>query len=433
MAESSRKAVDAELPRAAFEVGDVVDGRYELRRIIGSGGEGIVFEATHRYTRAGVALKTIVGHGTAAVVERRKKRLLREARVLGSVKHRGIVGVLDAGIALGDQPYLATELLQGKTVEALLRARSRLAPTDAARIAVEVCEALHAAHAAGVLHRDIKPANVFITRPSLASRSSSGEQAKLIDFGTSKSSLVSGGKVTEDGAIVGTPVYMSPEQLLADELDERTDVYAVGALLFECLTGRVVYPGNYARVIRESQSPAPPPPLETEGVDPELEAVVVKALAKSRDDRFPSAHALGEALRRFAGPPSLRLLRPSTTAQRRRHARVPFLAPVTLRSRDATVEGRCADVSESGLFFLSRHPCDAEWVYEASFCAPLTGRIITSRVRVRWIRTRAGAGWVGGLEFVHPDDAFVREVARFVELMSPAATLEPEAEAILHA
>lgn len=415
--------------RSHFSVGQVVDGRYELRRVIGWGAEGVVFEAHQKYLDRPVALKTIVTEGRETSLAKRRKRLLREAHVLSELRHPGIVTVLDAGATSEGHPYFAMELLDGKTLDAVVAARGKLSAADTLPVLIQLCDTIAFAHKRGVLHRDIKPSNVVIVR-----QVAGGERTKLLDFGTSKAGQVVDTKLTEDGAIIGTPAYMSPEQLMgATDLDVRTDVYALGALAYECLTGRCVYPGNYPSVVRAAYSPEPVPPMRVPGVDAGLEAVIVKALAKDRTQRHPTIEAFAEALRPFVQDGAeIHLVQSNAQMGRRRHERAPFIAPVGLRGPEGAVDGRCEDISESGMLFLSRSECVEERVYELRFGAPVSGRVVVCKARARWVRVRANGGWAVGLEFVDlPRDA-VADVALFVRLMNqpPHITVETEPDSV---
>jgi serine/threonine protein kinase len=354
------------------------------------------------------------------------RRLLREAHGLSELRHPGIVNVLDAGITTDGAAYLAMELLEGKTVDALVSARGRLPLVDALIATIELCETVATAHARGVLHRDIKPSNVFVVRAP-----NEGERTKLLDFGTSKAAPIVDTKLTDEGSVVGTPAYMAPEQLMAaGDLDARADVYSLGALLYECLAGRTVYPGNYAAVVRAAYSTDPVPAMRAPGVDAALEQVIVKALAKDRASRYASTTELADALRPFVPAGAvLRLLQSAADTQRRRHERAPFLAPVSLRDKDqqaAPIDGRCEDISESGMLFLSRDECVASREYELRFGAPVSGRVTSFRARAQWVRARPAGGWAVGLEFIDPPKELVNDISVFVRLMKQPSVLELE-------
>lgn len=413
--------------KSHFSVGQVVDGRYELRRVIGWGAEGVVFEAHQRYLNRPVALKTIVTDGGEALIDKRKRRLLRESHVLSELRHPGIVTVLDAAATSGGHPYFAMELLEGKTLEALVAARGKLSVVDTLTVVTELCQTLAFAHGRGVLHRDVKPSNVVIVR-----QASGGERTKLLDFGTSKATPIVDTKLTDEGAIIGTPAYMSPEQLMStSDLDGRADVYSVAALAYECLTGRCVHPGNFPALVRASCSPDPVPPMNVEGVDAALEKVIAKALAKDRDRRYATIEEFSDDLRPFTKRGAeIRLVASNAENGRRRHQRAPFLAPVGLRGVEGAVDGRCEDISESGMLFLSRSECVAQRIYELRFGAPISGRVVVCKARAQWVRARPSGGWAAGLEFIDPPREVIADVALYVRLMNQPRQIESEPESV---
>jgi eukaryotic-like serine/threonine-protein kinase len=223
-------------------VGESVDSRYELRRLVARGGMGLVFEAHHKFTRRAVALKLL----PEDLRSRRdvRGRLLREAHALTTVRHPGFVEVLDAGVCATQGPYVVMEMLEGRTLDGILAARRRLSIHDTVQVGRQVCEAIAHAHHRGVIHRDIKPSNVFIARNELGE-----ETVKLIDLGVAAVAEEQlehlDPKLTTAHEVLGTPEYMAPEQLWGRAIDARTDVYAIGMSLFECLTGEVPYQGRY--------------------------------------------------------------------------------------------------------------------------------------------------------------------------------------------
>ena len=292
-------------PAAPQLIGRVI-GPYEVEREIGRGGMGVVYLA--RDTRLGraVALKAVGRGGTDPIG---RARLQREARAAASLAHPGIATVY-ALEEDGDDCYLITEYLQGRT----LREELADGPLPYGRwrlLAIAIAEAVGAAHAQGLVHRDLKPENVM--------RTESGA-IKVLDFGLARemTPLATGmtPTITQAGALVGTPGYMAPEQIRGQPLDARTDVFALGVLLYELASGvhpfgagtssgRVADPGGMAaagdvlaRIVAEA-----PPPLETHSVlPPAAVAVVARALAKSPDARFADARELAEALRALPAP-----------------------------------------------------------------------------------------------------------------------------------
>ncbi len=240
-------------------------------------------------------------------------RFKREATLAGRLAHRNIVKVLDHG-SDGDVCFLVMELLEGEDLfDRLARERTLDAPT-AMRIAAEVCDALEVAHREGIVHRDLKPENLFLTREP-----GGGEGLRVLDFGIAKRSGIlprrardtSTPNLTMVGTLLGTPEYMSPEQCKAEPPGPRSDLYACGALLYTMLTGRPPFVGRNPVEVAARHiglAPAPPSALQP-GLDPRLEALVLKALAKDPDDRPASAFELGAALRALIEAPRTRPVR----------------------------------------------------------------------------------------------------------------------------
>jgi serine/threonine protein kinase len=397
------------------EVGDLVDRRYELRREIARGGAGAVFEAEHRYTGRSVAVKLLLE--TSARQPEARERLLREAQALTVARHPNVVHALDAGETEAGVPYLVLELLEGRTLAGVLAVRRRLGPSEVGRLGLELCTALSAIHGRGILHRDIKPGNVFVARDDAGQ-----EVTKLFDFGIARVPTVDR-KLTQDNTLLGTPEYMSPEQLLMQlDIDHRSDVYALGVTLYECLAGNVPFEGNFATVLVKVRTERVPP-LRARAPEspPELCAVVEKALAVDPSDRFATARAFAEALAavipQLAPPASLLGLRPRSRppdaaefrvrtaeppapVQRRRFARAPYVTPVRIYRKDAPpVDGRSEDISVGGLLVLTPQACNQEERVQVRFALPLTGRVIAVAALARWAKTGRGTEAIG-LEFV---------------------------------
>lgn len=280
-------------------VGIVLDGRYRVSRILGEGGMGIVYEAFHQRLDRKVAIKVLREDfsSRADVVE----RFRREAKSASRIGHPNIVDVIDFGDTPLGSSYFVMELLEGEDLADLLSREVRLSPSRAVSIAYQCCRALASAHEKGIVHRDLKPENVF-----LLERGGFPDFVKLVDFGVAKMTELdhtegaAGRKLTRTGMIFGTPEYMSPEQANGQPLDHRVDIYALGIILFETLTGSVPFEGESFMAVLSKHAVHPVPPLREVWpglrVSPELEAVVMRALTKQRDQRFPHMRAFADAL-----------------------------------------------------------------------------------------------------------------------------------------
>jgi len=314
---------DAPGDAARSLVGEVVDEKYRVDALLGSGGMGAVYRATHLGTGRAVALKVLLAELTAneAAVE----RFRREARAAGRLRHANVVDVTDFGFAErgGERfAYLVMELLTGQTLRALLEAERRLPLDVAIDLLDPICAAISEAHALGILHRDLKPENIHVAPAGL------GWRVKVLDFGIAKlltadpptngelvaapvSAPVSELATTEPGALqgsgdaaitrrgtlVGTPRYMAPEQWRGEETDARTDVYALGVIAYEMLAGEAPFVGRDGWIAREDTERAPPPLLEkAPSVPRRIARVVEGALARDPAARPPSAAAFAAAL-----------------------------------------------------------------------------------------------------------------------------------------
>ncbi len=283
---------------AAARIGSIVAGKYRLNRLIGTGAIGAVYAAVHQFTGRHVALKVIDSEITS--YEGYAARFLREARAAAEIGHPAICDVLDAGQEPDRTLYLALELLEGRTLEAAIDSQD-LRQEEIVRVGVQLLEGLAAAHDRGIIHRDIKPDNVFLTWDE------EGElHVKLLDFGVAKNTK-GGPEVfrTQQGVVLGTPYYMSPEQAAGDPVDVRADVWSAGAVLFHALTGRPPFDEEtYNRLIAKLLSQTPP---RLRGVRPELPewlaTAVDRALEPDLELRWQSARTMAETLRRQGGAP----------------------------------------------------------------------------------------------------------------------------------
>ena len=306
---------------SSVPIGATLAGKYRVEAVLGAGGMGIVLASTHVHLRQRVAIKLL--HPEAATRRGAVERFLREARVAMSLRGEHVVRIFDVGTLEDGSPFIAMECLDGKDFGALLDAKALLAPSVAVDYVLQASEALAEAHALGVVHRDLKPANLFLTK-----RVDGTPCVKVLDFGVSKitqaddaadelddtaaSSSRSGApavppsepprgrdRITRSSALIGSPRYMAPEQIVSPaDVDARADVWALGAILFELLTGAPPFDGATLEELRSSVMSAPAPGLPN--VPAPLQAVVHRCLAKQPAARFPSVHALAEALAPFA-------------------------------------------------------------------------------------------------------------------------------------
>jgi serine/threonine-protein kinase len=275
-------------------LGQTLDGKYRIVRSLGEGGMGTVYEGEHVLIRRRVAIKVL--HAELAANLQIVARFEREAQVAGRVGNDHILEILDLGRLPGGDRYMVMEYLDGETLGDRLARVRRISPGELLPLVDQVLDGLAAAHDAGIVHRDLKPDNVFIL-PAKPGRS---EFVKIIDFGISKFRDTGQGMgLTAAGTLMGTPYYMSPEQASGAPVDHRADLYAMGVILFECLSGTVPFRAQtFNELIFEIvMSETPPLSVRCRNIDPALEAIVRKAMAREVTDRFQSARELAEALR----------------------------------------------------------------------------------------------------------------------------------------
>ena len=275
--------------------GTVLGGKYRVVRLLGEGGMGVVLEAENELTGKRVAIKWL--HPELAEHPEGGQRLIREAQASSKVRHPNVVDVYD--IAKDNESlFIVMEFLEGETLEALLQ-RGSIPMHELIAMIIPAMRGVQAAHKAGIIHRDIKPANIFLTMEDDSPR----PIPKVLDFGISKVSDPKSLSLTKTGAAMGTPMYMSYEQLTGvKDLDHRTDVYAFGVILYEAITGQAPFEAEtfpQLAIMIATQEPTPPRQVR-EGIPSSLEKIVQKAMAKQRDARIPSMQAFIEALEPFS-------------------------------------------------------------------------------------------------------------------------------------
>lgn len=425
-------------------VGDVIDRRYELRREIDRGGIGAVFEAYHLLTTRSVAIKMLTADHSSN--SESHSRLLREAKALTMARHPNVVAVLDAGTTENDAPYLVMELIEGRTLSGILASRQRLGVSDTLQVGIQLCHALACVHERGIVHRDVKPSNLFLARNEIGE-----EVLKVFDFGVAALSheaevVAATAKLTQQGALLGTPEYMAPEQLLGRPPDPRSDIYSIGVTLYECLTGTVPFEGNFGEILLRASTERPRPvTAHCRDLPAALSAVIDRALSKDPGHRFPDARSLARALteasdrpfghssllgiRRVVPPPLPPEARPPrapggltppplpAVVPRRRYARAPYVTPVSIARRDGlTIDGHSEDISEGGMLVLTEQPCNSDHTVTIRFALPGTGKLISVQASARWVRTARGTG-AAGLEFQSLPEAARCAIRDYVAMM----------------
>jgi serine/threonine-protein kinase len=270
----------------AARAGDVIAERYEVVRLIGRGAMADVFEAGDRSAKRLVALK-LLRTGLALDPEVRA-RFTHEARTQAAVRHRNVAVLHDAGFD-GSRPFLAMELLGGRSMAHLLHHETRVEGLRAAVYAYQTLQGLAATHAVGVVHRDLKPGNLML-EPSTGRF----ERVVLIDFGFAALGASTG--LTRQGVVVGSPSYMAPERLRGEPIDARADLYSVGVMLYELLTGRCPFVGDPADILAMHLTDTPAPPSTLTEVSPAMDQIILRALAKDPGERAPSAQAMADEL-----------------------------------------------------------------------------------------------------------------------------------------
>jgi serine/threonine-protein kinase len=320
--------------------GTLIAGKLRVVRLLGMGGMGAVYEVEHEFTRHRRALKMLhrelLSHPSIVA------RFLREASAAGHIGNPHIVETFDAGTLDTGEPYIVMEMLHGETLDARLARLGRLPLGELVDILGQACDAVDAAHAAGIVHRDLKPENLFLLDPD------GRPFVKVLDFGISKfdATLTGSHGTTKEGTALGTPFYMSPEQVNGDKnLDARTDIYALGVILYECSSGQRPFVADaLPRLSVLIHEGTPPSLLEREpALPPAFVDVVSRAMAKDKNQRFASAHELGVALAPFGAQalnatlPESALVRRAITSRppSRRVSSRPSVSPAVIERRSA--------------------------------------------------------------------------------------------------
>jgi eukaryotic-like serine/threonine-protein kinase len=297
-------------------------GKYKLHQIVGRGGMGVVYRGEHIYIGKEVAVKIL--HDGYGGREESIKRFLREARAASLINHPNIVDITDFGKSNDGTVFFVMEFLHGEPLDSLMQRERRLELIRAITIVNQIAGALGAAHAKGIVHRDLKPENVMLTKRegrrelvrqitdesglhTVTEREKDFDFVKILDFGVAKvrDPNVSEGRVTQQGVVFGTPEYMAPETARIGVSDPRTDIYALGVIFYEMLTGTIPFAGETAVdvMLKVVSEPVTPPRVRAPGTEitPEAESLIMKALAKDPLKRHQSMEELHEELQRCYG------------------------------------------------------------------------------------------------------------------------------------
>ncbi|HEY0135786.1 MAG TPA: serine/threonine-protein kinase [Nannocystis sp.] len=278
-------------------IGQTIDGRYQIRELLGEGGMGAVYAAEHLSLRKQVALKVI--HPEFAGNAEIAARFTREAMATAQLDHPNVASALDYGTLPGGGAYLVTQLVRGRSLESH-RAAGRMQWRQVCDLGSQIADALTAAHAIHIVHRDLKPDNIL-----LEPRDDGTFLVKVLDFGVAR--ITAGANLptsdlTRMGTVIGTPGYMAPEQAMGESVDFRVDIYALGVIMWECIAGKVLWDGASVSELFTTQLAGPAPPLANEvpGLPPELSALVDLMLDRNPRRRPESARQIRDALRRMA-------------------------------------------------------------------------------------------------------------------------------------
>jgi serine/threonine-protein kinase len=334
-------AVIEQLKRRQFTVGEIIGARYRLKSLLGMGAMGQVFVADHTIIGVEVAVKLLKADLIAS--KEFRQRFQKEAEAVGSVNHQNVARFLD--LIVGEPTFLVMEYVRGPTLQQVIDTEKRIDYTRALTIAVRLCWGLDAAHSRGIVHRDLKPDNII-----LAADRETGEQPKIIDFGLAKlATATEKAGLTRTGQIVGTPCYMAPEQIEGKQVDARADVYALGCVIYEMLTGQVPFRGDddVQILYRQLHETPPMPSTVVPGISPKIDEVLARALAKEPTERFANTRELAQALNQ---------------AHDRRRAHRPEAAPAAKAARPpiALIAATTLAVGAVGGALLARQPSSSK-------------------------------------------------------------------------
>jgi serine/threonine-protein kinase len=312
-------------------------GNFQLLRTLGEGGMGVVYEAEHMTMHRRAAIKLL--RSELVRDPQAIRRFFNEARATNEVRHPGIVQIYDCGTHEDGSPWLIMELLEGETLARRIGRVGAMPAADVITLGVQAASVLEAAHRAGIIHRDLKPDNLFIVNNQ---ETESGERVKVLDFGIAKLSSSASAKSmhTQTGMLMGTPLYMSPEQCRGTgQIDARSDIYSFGLILYQLLSGELPFVSEGMGELFDMQMNRPPPPLEKKvpGVNPALAATIEKMLRKDPAERVQTMGEVQRALLASAATPA--------SAPPRPRVATPLAAVRSAAERSATNPSRTRPAS----------------------------------------------------------------------------------------